>query len=97
MLALDGADHEVGFAERRRVTVFDRHIGRRASLPSAVPRASLSSAGVDGDHAARGVVARSCRSSPALCGAQPRGRSPIGLAKANSAITRGDSDMQMLS
>ncbi len=81
MLALHGADHEIGFAERLGVAVADRDIEAARDLAERGAARILVERGVDGDDAARGVVARLRRAPPATLGRETAGNGRSGLAK----------------
>ncbi len=76
VFALDGANHQVRLAQRRGVAALDRDIERPGFPAERRAARVLVECGVDGDQAARGVVARpsgrrSRRAAPAAVGAKP--------------------------
>ena len=81
MLALHGADHEVGFAQGRGVAAGDGDIERAGGLAQRRAARILVERGVDGDQAARGVVAGPRWAAPAAFSREAAGDRRARFAK----------------
>ena len=82
VLALDGADHEVGLAQCRGVATLDRDIELAGLLAERGATRVLVEGRVDGNDAARSVVARPQCAAPTTFGAKPAGDRRSRLTKA---------------
>src|SRR5260370_34182993 len=66
MLALHGADHEIGFGERHGIAAVDRDLEPARFLAERRATRILVERGIDGDQPPRSVVAGFRRAAPAV-------------------------------